>query len=263
MSFNESGFLGVQAFEIESDVYQNNKKLFKFAFEVNSFMNQNMYKLDVDSNNIQELTVACLFIRIMNSYQSTLLLARKGLVSDAKAMLRILIETLLLQKACAEDKQFAVEYIKSSEARRLKLMNIIKNDENKVFKDFIEPNSAEEMARLKEYVELEKIPDEYKAFELAKKTNLTSIYDYAYRSLSNEVHISPNTLEKYIVINNYGEIEGLSCIPLLDDVPLIIKTLIVIGLITLDNISKLFNLCIDEELTEYEKRFDIMIHENA
>ena len=77
-------------------------------------------------------------------------------------------KTLFILKAVSDDSDFAIKYAQSNEAKRLKLMNVIKQDKHKVFKGFIEPNTEDEIVTLKNYIDDNEIKD-YKAIELAQR----------------------------------------------------------------------------------------------
>ena len=61
---------------------------------------------DVPRHDNQRLTIAILFIRAHKSFQSSLLLAERGLISDARVVLRSGVEGAIALNALANDATF-------------------------------------------------------------------------------------------------------------------------------------------------------------
>jgi hypothetical protein len=100
MPFEKFGYLGKQAIEIENEIYFNNKDIFNYAIELNSYLHQIGSQLTINTSNLHQLVVVASFIRILYGYQSTILLSKKGLISDAKAVLRVVLENIVYLKSC-------------------------------------------------------------------------------------------------------------------------------------------------------------------
>lgn len=160
---------------------------------------------------------------------------------------------MFILKAVSDDSDFAIKYAQSNEAKRLKLMNVIKQDKHKVFKGFIEPNTEDEIVTLKNYIDDNEIKD-YKAIELAQKADLMDAYEYAYRLLSNEIHISPSVISQYFILNQNGDIVEVQYSPQTNDINQIIGTLIYIVIVSIECMAKVFELDVDKKIDELQKK---------
>ena len=126
MPFDENGFLGKEAEKWAAEMLQRNKKYFELCYEINSFAEKIKYKF-IQNQTGQKMVVAALFTRLLEGYQTAIILVNRGLEEDARVIIRTVLETLFLLKACCEDKEFVDQYMKSDEKKRLKLMNVVNN----------------------------------------------------------------------------------------------------------------------------------------
>lgn len=125
--FYEKGFLGESIQEFTGGVLQQYEQFFAAATKLVELGYNIMMNLQPKDNNLQQILIASVLIRVLNGFQSVIILSRYGLVFDAKVVLRGQLESLFILKRLTVDSSFVKEYIDSDLNRRLLWMNVAHN----------------------------------------------------------------------------------------------------------------------------------------
>ena len=254
MSFENTGFLGKEAESMSMRIVDKHKKFFALCYDINRFAEKVKYKFDIHNQDDQELITACLFIRLLEGFQATIILASRGLVEDTKVVVRTLLESVFLLKVCCEDKSFLIDYIKSDEIIRLKWMNVADKSEWPFFNPLREYATPEIKTELEEKIRREGIKP-IKIEDVAKKAELSAFYDAAYRWYSSSTHVSARSLENaYIGINENGDISHLLHRPDDREIEKHLLTVAECLLLALNSTCLLFGL--KEDITVIEGLYD-------
>jgi hypothetical protein len=256
--FDEYGFLGVQAENFSKGIIESHKDWFDFCFELNAYAQKAKFELEIHNEDGKEVISSCLFIKILNGFQASLILGRFGLTLEAEVVLRSMLETLFLLKACIEDEDFMQEYIKSDDARRLKIMNVAHKYPDWIFKATRKYATEKRRRELREKVKSEGII-ELKTWEMAKKAKLESLYDSVYRLLSDVVHSGPKSLGSYTEVDETGKIKVIGVLPKDKDLDFVFVTAGEIMLLTLNSIFPLFSLDKKQEMEIFQLRFQKLV----
>lgn len=216
MSFEEAGFLSKQAAEIGKEIHGMYKKYFDLCCDINRFAEKVKNEFEIHSKNGQEVITACLFIRLLESYQAATLLIGRGFDSQVKAMIRMMLETLIVLKLCCVDKEFVNIYVKKDEKDRHKIMNVAHRYDDALFAELREYATDEVRTELKKKIEKEGISD-FMWEDLAHKADMIRDYDTVYRLTSMHVHANPRNLEAYLDVGPNGEITSLNHTPHIED----------------------------------------------
>jgi hypothetical protein len=142
-----------------------------------------------------------LFLKILNGFQSCIILVKHGLPFEALALSRTLCDPLYILRIFYCDHEFWRKYFKYGLGDFRKKFNVARNDPHSVIKsahdtkieDFvksIEPKLANFSA------------NEFKVEELAKNAGMSPHYDTMFRSTSDEIHCGPNVFFRYATIND-------------------------------------------------------------
>lgn len=130
MSFATDGFLSptMERYRASLKNVATHKAWFDFAEELNRLGLDMLRDRDVPRHDNQRLTMAILFVRAHKSFQSSILLAERGLVSDARAVLRSAVEGAIALNALANDATFLDSLIEAHYYNQRKTANVILND---------------------------------------------------------------------------------------------------------------------------------------
>jgi hypothetical protein len=130
MSFTTDGFLSptMERYRASLKKVAAYKAWFDFAEELNRFGLDMLQDRDVPRHENQRLTIAILFVRAHKSFQSSLLLAERGLISDARVVLRGAVEGAIAINALANDAAFLDQLIEAHYYNQRKTARLILND---------------------------------------------------------------------------------------------------------------------------------------
>lgn len=77
MSLYENGFLSEDAEAFAKEIEKAYEDFFQLCYDINKFAQITKFKFEVHNKDGQEVITACLFIRILEGYQSGILLIKK------------------------------------------------------------------------------------------------------------------------------------------------------------------------------------------
>lgn len=206
----EKGFCGNQIDGWVQKLRADYRRWFDLADEVNQFCHGTMFKFSVMSDNGQAVLAANLYIRCISTYQGVIILSERGMVPQARALARVLLEALFpLAAICADDGASQVQkYLQQDSIRRKKgIKRIIdsgrvpsgtsKEELYKVFNDICSNISQHNIK-------------EIKVKEWAKAAGLIDHYNSSYQDLNDSVHTNVSDLQRHNDANDNGEIVTLN-----------------------------------------------------
>jgi hypothetical protein len=175
------------------------KQWFEFAEDLNSLGLQMLDGLNVTLNDNQRLTIAALFVRAHKSLQATILLSERGLVGDARTVLRSAVEGAIASNALANDAQFLDQLIEAHHFNQRKKARLVLNNP-----DYRAIYSAKQIA------EMERTIKDVDAIEAAAGRKLLDVtwstvaakhckdsYDTLYRVLSSDgTHTTSDSINR-------------------------------------------------------------------
>lgn len=194
------------------------KKDFASWFDVaDSFNNLGMQvlhamKVDVASN--QQLLAAALYGRALTSFQASCFLAERGMLSDARTVVRAAAETTIILSAVVKDASVCELLIDRHYWHHLKIRNVwLQNPQA------VDIMSSHEIEKTKIVIEdIEKSHPKAKHLKgdpvnianLAKQAGVDAIYDVVYRWTSGDAaHTSLDALIRHIRVDANNDIVGL------------------------------------------------------
>lgn len=155
----------------------------------------------IDADDVNELILSCMLAKTMNTFEAVIRLCRAGFVAEAKALARVLLESVVIIKFIEKDPANLKRYLNASKHERVRrLRNII--DHPEYLKGLIEENDLVRLGQLRQ-----ELTQKIKANKIAKKNigewakeaDMFEAYIIAYDLLSEDVHIDPYALDRYII----------------------------------------------------------------
>lgn len=234
------------------------KESIVLAEEINAFAHTILKKFNdglIHNRDIKELTTSTLFLRILESYQSVIILSKKGLISPAKMILRCMIDQVCLIVLCANNDDFLEKYIESYERDRLRAQKNIKE-----LNIPTEYNIDDKISEIQKDIDDNKIP-KLNSISLLKDSGLFEIYMGPYLLFSEAVHTTPKDLESYLTFGKDNEtIKSINYGPIHTDLNRIILTAISIALDGMGAISRVFDFAINEKIEEFGTLYTSIAH---
>jgi hypothetical protein len=256
MSIDENGFLDSDIIKFCGLITNQHRIYFDYCYSLNRLANLSKYKIKVMNTNGQQVIAACLFTRILEGYQATIILLRYGLQVDAQVTLRSVLEAFYKLKGICEKSDFMGKYIKDGELDQFRTLETIQKSDNPYFAPFKQSNTDNSLREIQNKIsELKGAKITVK--EIAKCVGLLNWHESTYKHLCDAVHTSPKLLEKYLNIDDKDNLRGLFWGPNIEgNFELIILTAAEILFYTLRSAQALFLLRIKTQLKEHYSKLN-------
>lgn len=256
MSFDTNGYLSEETKDIRSIIKSNFKSHFEICVQINTLAHRIRNSIKSNFDNELHIVSICLLQKIIDSFQSSILLLEIGLEADSNILLRSSVETMFILRKLALNPKFIKKYLGSDQLQRKKLINVIKHSNNNLLKKQF---SIEELDRILEEItedinelNLSKINIE----QIAKECDMNEWYQLTYRTLSTDIHSLPRSLERYVVFSDKKEIFQFVFTPKTDRIEAVLIAFSSTLLITLDSIERIFKCGFRKEIDKYLKRIE-------
>ena len=239
MGIADEGFL---AREIDNWAIVHEKRharWFALTRTVNMLGHRLWGELPVISNEPKSKFAArLLYLRGLTSFQSTVILTARGLTVDAGTVVRSAFEDLFFLAAGRNDPEFVEAMIAADTLARKKMARAIL----KIPPDLGLLEVGKE--KLRRY--LDNTPDDGKKIdfsEVARKGDLSEVYDIYYRSLSHDsAHPTMESLNRLYRLSADGRVESFLYGPDAPDVKTAISYACVIGFYLVTIMSEIFEV---------------------
>lgn len=196
-------------------VFESLEKAIKICRSFVLSASMNGQDTEKDRQKIIAIVVA---VRLLEICEAASLVLRNGLSNEADTLFRVFLDAYFIFANICKSPEFVIEYFRSDEPARLKLLNAVGKHSSELFKQINEYATPEVKSQLKQKIKDENIK-EFKSLEYAKKAGCAEMYDSLYRLMSAPLHTTPRSLEKYIEEDEYGTITKIKYYPVEDDIP--------------------------------------------
>ena len=88
-SIEKEGYLSKQITQWIEKHRKENSEWFELCEEINRFSHSTMFTMTIHNKYLPKLIVASLYIRAMSNFQGIILLAERGMMNEAKSLLKI------------------------------------------------------------------------------------------------------------------------------------------------------------------------------
>jgi hypothetical protein len=221
--FETHGFLSdeIEGFRTVVRTKTPYKDWFDFAQELNLFGSVAIRTHTFDERDTQQMTISALFIRSHQSLQAAMILVERGMIAEARTILRTLVEGTIAQIALASDTGVIDQLVAAHHKHQLTVSREMLADEK--YRDQL---SQTQIAQLEATVtELEllkgipgKEPRQINWADLAKK-HCPELYLLLYRPLSSDgTHTTVDAINRHLEADGEFRITGLKGGPELTDI---------------------------------------------
>jgi hypothetical protein len=226
MSFEKDGYLSpeIERFRLHVRGHDPSKKWFELADDLNRLSLELLQKHETPLADRQRFMFSGLFVRAHQSFQAALILIERGMIGDARAVLRSGAESTIALYAVARDPQFVDKIIGDEYYTQRKMANITL--ETPEYRALSSPSEIEKMkATIADIDRMRadpntKIKIQGIIWEQVARTVCPDLYTLVYRSLSwDGTHVSANSLTRYFNYDANGRATSLKVAPEVADVP--------------------------------------------
>ncbi|MCK5129949.1 MAG: hypothetical protein KAQ68_08860 [Clostridiales bacterium] len=179
------------------------------ATKVNSLALTILSKLRVQINDKKKIILISFYHKIIESFQSTIILCTKGLYSDARSISRVLMEAYFKFYAINNDDKYYNYYLEQQKYEEIKQQkNLI------AAKRYLTDSQKKSVEEYVIPVTGKKKKSEYDNRRIAKLAKLEGLYNTAYSDLCNSVHSNtseiinkPKFIDNKIVLTTGNEFD--------------------------------------------------------
>ena len=248
MTLREHGYLSPNMGIFIEDARAAHAQWFRCADSLNAFAQACLTSSDlrVPKHDNRRLLASLLLVRLASGFQGVILLGERGMITEARYVLRSILEIVFNIAATVKDPDFPLKSVYRTLRHNRTLANVLIELPPELIHRKI---SREDLIRRE--AELKKdIGDSGVAKmtveEIARSGGLADLYETAYRELSSPAHVLVGDLDAHVTADVNGEIQKLSWGPNRDAIPDMIDLAGRFLLIGLHHIIELFELKVFE-----------------
>ena len=209
-TIEESGFLSEQ---IQSWIIKHrteNKEWFELSDGLNIFSQKLMLALAPSKDDEPKLLTTLLFSRVLSHFQGTLLLTERGMIAEARSLLRGMLDATFALVALCKHPDLIKDFVNDDVYQRLKLVNCCKSLPKKTKRTIRATNRQLNNLEneLKNEIEKKKIKPLTSEF-LAQKAGMLGFYNTLFVMLSASTHSRARDMERHLVIGTNDALEEL------------------------------------------------------
>jgi hypothetical protein len=204
----KDGFLAKELDGVVALAHSNNSELFSQLGRVNENALSLLRQIEVLPDDVHGLLVAVFYSRTIDSVEAAILLAERGLPTQAKALLRVAMESLFSLRASL-DENFANKLIDADSVKRKKhFRKAAQLVERNLMLDPRGRVSPAKLAEIEAEIAATNAKDITTA-DIAKAAGLEDWYLGIYALFSSSVHSTVRDLERHFLVDGDGEIAAL------------------------------------------------------
>jgi hypothetical protein len=187
-TIDTDGFLSDEAEQGKQLVLNGYGDAFAGASELNQKAMALLRDLHVDWNDEAKVIIAALFVRIVETYQAAILLLERGMVAQARMLVRTLLDALFSMAAICRQPELVNSYVAQHYASVLKALQAAQRWKQKTLQGRLDPTKIAEIIALNE-AKLKATPAKaLKVWQWAEKAGLSDYYNVFYVENSSAVH---------------------------------------------------------------------------
>jgi len=214
MTFKKDGFLSPTMDEFRRSLREvpAYKLWLEFAEELNRLGWDMLENHETPTTENQLLIISVLFVRAHQSFQAAIMLIEKGLLADARVVLRSAVEGAMALNALANDATFDMQLIEAHLHNQRKTARIVLNTPE-YRSGYTAAEIAPMEATIKEVSDKETaVGREFRDITWATVAakHCRDLYDLLYRSLSNDgTHTNINAIHRFLEFDGSSQLTGL------------------------------------------------------
>jgi len=218
MSFEQNGFFSAELDQFRDAIRTTapTKLWFDYALDLNRIGLDLLRRAETARDDNALFTMHGIFVRTHQSYQAALLLAERGLIGDARTIIRSGVEGAIAIHALAADATFVQRLIEAHHVNQRKVARLLLDNPQ-----YLARYSAAEIAAM------QRVVADVDAMEVSPKPKLRDInwadvavkhcpdlYQLLYRSFSSDgTHATLSSLDRYVVTDSNMQITAFKVAP--------------------------------------------------
>jgi len=211
-----------------------------------------MLSLEVHNECLPEILAASLLVRAISNFQGMVLLAERGMISEAETLLRCMLEVRFAAVAVAKNKNFAFELLNNDLFERKDALNACLRSKYLAATEL--QIAKEELDEIKRKIKTECLK-KISIRSIAEKAGLAGTYDSAYKKLSSTIHASVRSLNQYLETGGTDKIQSFLWGPDVRGIDIVLLTGVETILDVLEGVFQVFSITIRGEIDLLSRKF--------
>ncbi len=205
-NIEQAGFLSPQITDWINKHRAEHSEWFALAEKVNAICQRLMLALEPPIDDEQKVLVALLFSRVLSHFQGVVLLIERGMVAEARSLLRGMLDATFAQVALSKHAELVKEFVDDDMSQRLKHVNCIRAlpKELKKHHGF----SEKELTKLADELKCEIDKRQIKPLRseyLAQKAEMLTHYNTLFVMLSSSTHSRVRDMVRHLDLGESKE----------------------------------------------------------
>jgi hypothetical protein len=239
MNLLPDGFLSSNLEIWRQEVRESAADWFTLTEDINRASVDILTNLNPSSGSDRELGAAAMFARALQSFEAVILLTERGMLSDAGALARNIVESTIFLGGLAMLADFPQRMADSNNKHFASMAAALATH---LEDDVGDLDAAEDMRSMLEDVKAKGyVLKDINLLQLAKEVGLDPLYQVVYRKLSGDsAHATLESMNRHLVRNASGRIEKLRFSPQRDGLENILSAAIAAFLGALEALYLIF-----------------------
>jgi hypothetical protein len=233
----------------------------EFADELNRLGWDMLEDHETPTTDNQRLIISVLFIRAHQSFQAAVTLIERGMLADARVVLRSAVEGAMALNALANDVTFDMQLIEAHLHYQRKTARIVLNTP-----EYKSTLAASEIAQMEATIDDVASKEAAAGHEFrdinwgaVAAKHCRDLYDLLYRSLSNDgTHTNVNAIHRFLEFDRSSRLTGLRFGPSTRDMVDVLKMACLILIWAADPFARAHALQFQQKIADKVKQFDAL-----
>ena len=214
MNLLPDGFLSNVLEHWISDTRSSSPEWFSLVFDVNRGAVHILTTLAPSRTSDRELMAAALFARALQSFEGSILLAERGMLADAGALARSVVECAVFLGGVAYVEGFTQRMVGDNNKHYYKMAKAVAEQLEQWDDDGHAEDAKELRALISEVDEQGHKRSSINLQQLAKEIGMGPLYEFVYRRLSGDAaHPTIASLERHVGRGDIGQLKKLTFSP--------------------------------------------------
>lgn len=201
IEIDENGFLSGRIQSWIDSQRTSHRDIVERAQELNRDCYRFLDGRAVDLGNGRQVATSVLFARVVELYQSIIMVSERGMAATTRILLRAFLEACFHFFAIQRDSEYLNDYLNQILIQKRKLLKRIRRSESPQMEELRQAATDQLLSETEKAINAEEAR-EISIEEVAKRAGMIDTYFTAYAVLSRAVHAGVSDIENHIHIND-------------------------------------------------------------
>lgn len=262
--FEKEGYFSKDLVEEQEANRVKHDREYSLAFEIMETAYAAGFAAKIHDPDFRETVIWAVYCKLMDTYNAILILSTKGLESDARSLLRVMIEEVGIIGSLLEDEQFIEYYALRGDYDTYELYSEIRKHPEQYSETVVNLANGtffEELSNHLDEKNYKKLKHNVSLEACVSKTGLETLFYQVYPLLCRDVHSNIKKVKDYWDLSDDGKIESINPLPKFNDQDFILITAMFLLLQALNFIESKYKSLGPDGLTILTQKWNLFMQE--